>query len=137
MENNSIEIELLISCVREYEYLWMISTSAESTALVAAPDILVAKKRRLEKSLTDALQLWTTRQQVDNDELFGRSVAAQLRCLSTPAKSLAKLNIQKVRKMRQLCLWLTYTGIYLYLFQALYDVSSMIWKWYKSATGYA
>ena len=73
------------------------ATSAESTALVATPDTSVTKKRWLEKRLTDALLLWTTRRQDDNDELFGQSVAAQLRCLSTPAKSLAKFNIQKVR----------------------------------------
>ena len=57
------------------------------------------QKRRLEKSLTDSLQLWTTHKQDDNDELFGRPIAAQLRCLSIPGKSLAKFNIQKGEKV--------------------------------------
>ena len=44
----------------------------------------------------DALQVWTARKQDDDEELFGRSIAAQLRQLSNRAKSAAKFNIQKV-----------------------------------------
>lgn len=59
------------------------------------------KRGRLEEAMNEALNVWTRRAQVaereDDDEIFGKSIARQLRTLTDRnIKSKAKLQIQKV-----------------------------------------